>query len=149
MTHRDASREPSSSTSIRDLEERERVAVLERDIAAIEDFWDADFLVNGPNNQVLIGRDATLDLIKAGLIDFSRFDRDVERVEVDGDLAVAMGAETVVQKAGPQAGQEIRRRYTNIWRQNGGKWQLRFRHANVVPLHAQILDQSGSQSSSS
>lgn len=68
--------------------------------------------MNAPNNQFLIGRAATLNLIKSGILDFHRFDRVVERVEVD--VAAAMGSETVVQKRGPQAGKVIQRRYTNV-----------------------------------
>lgn len=142
---------PASSTSamasdaqaiahIRDLEERERRAVLAGDIAAIEAFWHPEFLVNSPNNRLLVGRDATLDLVRSGVIQFSRFDRVVERVEVEGDIAVTMGSETIVQQRGPQAGQVIERRYTNVWRLEGGQWRLRFRHANVVPPQPQILE---------
>ena len=132
--------EAQSIVHIRDLEERERQAVLAGDVAAIEAFWDPQFLVNAPNNRLLVGRDATLDLVRKGVIQFSRFDRVIERVEVDGHVAVTMGSETIVQQRGPQAGQVIQRRYTNIWRLNGGQWRLRFRHANVVPPRPQILE---------
>lgn len=125
---------------IRDLEERERRAVLAGDVAAIEGFWDPAFLVNAPNNRLLVGRDATLDLVRSGVIQFSRFDRVTERVEVEGDVAVTMGSETIVQQRGPQAGQVIQRRFTNMWRLKDGQWRLRFRHANVVPPQPQILE---------
>lgn len=126
--------------AIRALEERERLAVLTGDVAAIERFWDPLFLVNAPNNRLLVGSNATLDLVRARVISFERFERNVERVEVDGDVAVTMGSETIVQKAGPQAGQVIQRRYTNVWLHRGGEWRLRFRHANVVPPQPQILE---------
>jgi ketosteroid isomerase-like protein len=128
------------ATVIRALEEQERQAVLAGNLVSIEVFWDEDFLVNAPHNALLVGRDATADLVRARVIDFSRFDRSVERIEVDGDVAVSMGSETVQQKAGPQAGKIIQRRYTNIWRLKNGKWRLRFRHANVVPGEPQVLD---------
>lgn len=140
MTSPLASAAAAAMETVRDLEERERRAVLMRDIPAIESFWDPELLVNAPNNRLLIGRDATLDLVKRGIIDFHRFDRTVERVEVAGAVAVAMGSETVVQKRGPQAGQVIERRYTNVWQRKNGKWQLRFRHANLVPSQPQLLD---------
>jgi ketosteroid isomerase-like protein len=122
------------------LEERERRAVLAGDVAAIESFWSPELLVNAPHNRLLIGIDATLDMVRKGVIDFERFDRTVERAEIDGDMAVSMGSEAIVQKRGPQAGELIHRRYTNVWRHSDGQWRLRYRHANVVPQQAQILD---------
>jgi len=131
---------PLTTDAFHELEERERRAVLEGDVGAIESFWAADLLVNGPHNRLLVGRDATLDMVRKGVIDFERFDRSVERVEIEHDMAVSMGSETVIQKRGPQAGELIQRRYTNVWCQSDGRWQLRFRHANVVPPQPQILD---------
>jgi len=131
---------PLTTDAFHELEERERRAVLEGDVSAIESFWAADLLVNGPHNRLLVGRDATLDMVRKGVIDFERFDRSVERVEIEHDMAVSMGSETVIQKRGPQAAELIQRRYTNVWCQSDGRWQLRFRHANVVPPQPQILD---------
>src|SRR3982751_439346 len=122
------------------LEESERRAVLAGDVAAIESFWSPELLVNAPHNRLLVGVDATLDMVRKGVIDFERFDRIVERVEIDGDMAVSMGGGAIVEKHGPQAGELIHRRYTNVWRQSDGQWRLRYRHANVVPQQGQILD---------
>ena len=133
---------PLTENEFHDLEENERRAVLAGDAVAIERFWSPELLVNGPHNRLLIGIDSTLDMVRSGTIDFERFDRVVERVEIDGDIAVSMGSEAIVQRRGPQAGQLISRRYTNVWRHSQGGWQLRFRHANVIPTQGQILDQA-------
>lgn len=130
-----------TSEEFRELEERERRAVLAGDADAIESFWSPELLVNGPHNRLLVGIDATLDMVRKGIIDFERFDRSVERVEIEPDIAVSMGSEAIMQKRGPQAGQLIHRRYTNVWRHTDGQWKLRFRHANVIPAEGQILDQ--------
>ena len=130
-----------TSEEFHELEEGERRAVLAGDAQAIEGFWSPELLVNGPHNRLLVGIDATLDMVRKGIIDFERFDRSVERVEIEHDLAVSMGSEAIIQKGGPQAGKLIRRRYTNVWRHTDGRWKLRFRHANVVPDEGQILDQ--------
>jgi len=134
---------PLTVEAFHELEEMERRAVLEGDAAAIEGFWAPELLVNGPHNRLLIGRDATLDMVRKGVIDFERFDRTVERVEVQDGVAVSMGSETIMQRHGPQAGHLIERRYTNVWQEKDGRWQLRFRHANVVPPQPQILEPSG------
>jgi len=105
---------PLTVEAFRELEEMERRAVLDGDVSAIETYWAAELLVNGPNNKLLVGRDATLDMVREGVIDFERFDRAVERVELQDGLAVSMGSEAVVQRRGPQAGELIERRYTNV-----------------------------------
>src|SRR3954471_11603874 len=123
----------SAEEIIRDIEERERCAVLAGDAAGIEAFWDPDLLVNGPHGSLLIGRDSTLDMVKSGIINFRRFDREVECIQIENGIAVTMGSETIEQKHGPQAGDVINRRFTNVWLLRDGRWRLRFRHANVSP----------------
>ena len=44
---------------------------------------------------------------------------------------IVMGEETVHPNGNaPMAGETVKRRYTNIWREIDGKWQAR--HANVI-----------------
>ena len=127
-----------AEASVRSLDDQERVAALNRDVAALERLWSEAFTVNAPNNQVVVGRRANLDtFVRGGIIDFSRFDRSIEHVRVDGAFAVVMGLETVVPKrdvpaAGLAAGQLVKRRFTNIWKREGETWRLHWRHANVI-----------------
>ena len=127
----------SDEEAVRALDHQERVAALQRDVSALERLWSDDFVVNAPNNQVVVGRDAVLDtFVRAGVINFSSFERQIEFVRVDGSYVVLMGLETVVPVssspgAGLVAGQAITRRFTNIWKNEGGAWRLAIRHANV------------------
>lgn len=44
-----------------------------------------------------------------------------------------MGSEIVVPARGaPNAGISLKRRYTNVWMNQDGKWRLTVRHANNV-----------------
>ena len=94
--------------------------------------------INAPNNRVVAGRKANLDMfVRGGIINFSSFERAIEFVRVDGDFAVIMGLETVTPvsdapSAGLVAGQSVKRRFTNIWKKERGAWQLYWRHANVI-----------------
>ena len=124
--------------TVRSLDDEERAAVLKRDRAAMERLWSDEFFVNAPNNKLLIGKEAVLDWVERGIIHFSSFERHVELVRVDGDIAIIMGSEAVTPigdapAAGLRAGQTIQRRFNNIWKRNGGTWRLYARHANVVP----------------
>jgi hypothetical protein len=63
--------------------------------------------------------------VRTGVINFSSFKREIEFVRVDGPYVVLMGLETVVPlssspDAGLVAGQPIMRRFTNIWKHEGG-----------------------------
>ena len=124
---------PDREAAIRALEDQERRAVLAGDIAAAEALWHPALVVNGPNNIISPGRDAVVGFMRSGVINYHRFDRVVERVTSHGDVAFAMGSETVQPKAGPMAGQTLRRRYTTVWRLQDGRWRMIARHANLLP----------------
>ena len=126
---------------VRSLDDQERIAALKRDIPALERLWSEDLTVNAPNNQVVVGRRAVLDtFVRAGVINFSTFERQIEFIRADGPFVIIMGSETVVPigdapSAGLVAGQTIKRRFTNIWKNEAGTWRIFARHANVLPAH--------------
>ncbi len=130
---------PSDEELVRSLDDQERTAALRRDVAALERLWSDQFVVNAPNNQVVVGKTAVLDVfVRAGVINFSSFERHVEFVRVDGAFAILMGLETVTPvtdalSAGLVAGQPVKRRFTNVWKKEGDAWRLFARHANVIP----------------
>lgn len=120
------------------LDDAERKAALSRDVEALRRLWSDQLVVNAPNNQVVVGRKAVLKtFVDSGVINFSRFDRQLEFVRVDATFVFVMGWETLVPladapQAGLVAGRVTRRRFTNIWRKEPDAWRLFARHANVV-----------------
>jgi ketosteroid isomerase-like protein len=129
----------SDEEHVRSLDDQERLAALARDVPALERLWSEDFIVNAPNNQVVVGRQAVLDtFVGSGVINFTRFDRQIEFVRADGPFVIIMGLETIqpisdAPGAGLVAGQTIERRFTNVWKNEDGTWRLFARHANVIP----------------
>lgn len=126
--------------TILELEDRERLSVLNGDIAEAEALRDPDFVANTPDNAITKGAQRGLERMRSGGLRYARFERVVEHVEVDGDVAVAMGSEVVEPQFGPQAGRSLQRRYTNVWVRKDGRWRLRFRHANLLPGESQVLE---------
>jgi ketosteroid isomerase-like protein len=124
---------------VRELDDQERAAALNRDVPTFQRLWSEHLTVNAPNNQVVVGRKATLDMfVHAGVINFSKFDGTIEFIRADGDYVFIMGLETVTPvndapSAGLAAGRNIERRFTNIWKKEGSDWRLFARHANVIP----------------
>jgi len=128
----------ADSAAVRELDDQMRLAVLRRDIPALERFWPDQLVVNAPNNQVVRGKRAVLDdFVRTGIINFSSFERDIEFIQVEGDFVITMGLETLRALAdspanGLRAGEMTRRRFTNIWKREGDTWRLYIRHANVI-----------------
>lgn len=124
---------PDVEAEVRRLEGEEHQAMLRADAPRLQEIWAPNFMVNAPFNRVTMGSQEVVDLVEAGAIAYASFERDVESVLVEGDLAVTMGSETVVPTGGhPEAGETLRRRYTNVWMRQEGTWRLVARHANVV-----------------
>lgn len=115
----------SDKEHVRALDDQERIAALKRDIPALERLWSEQLTVNAPNNQVVVGRRAVLDtFVRAGIINFSTFERPIEFIRDDGPFVFIMGLETVkplsdTPSAGLVAGHTIQRRFTNIWKNEG------------------------------
>ena len=79
--------------------------------------------------------------LKRGLIRYTSFERTVEAIRINGDVAIVMGAETVVPKGeAPRAGQTVHRRFTTIWAKDGSTWRAIARHANVILDEKKTLD---------
>jgi ketosteroid isomerase-like protein len=115
-------------TEIKDLEQLEVQAVLQKDTVMLLKLWAKDYVVNAPDNTINFAGKNTLDrpVLKRPRVSFTR---SVEQVIIRGDVVMAMGSETVVP-SGDQ--QPVKRRYTNIWMKQEGMWKLIGRHANVI-----------------
>ncbi len=119
---------------IRRLDLAEAEAVLRRDFGALDKLCAKDFTVNNPRGEISKGSEAVKELMRSGVINYASFLREIELVLIHGKTIIVMGRETVVpNENAPQAGQTVRRRYTNIWMKRNGKWLLTARHASVVP----------------
>ncbi len=123
----------SEEDMIRQLEEQERQAVLKEDTAELERLWSEEFIVNNPQNRITSSRDDALMLVKRGLIRYAAFDRRIEAIRFNDDIAIVMGAETVEPVGDTaRAGSIVERRFTNIWRKKDAAWRMIARHANVI-----------------
>ena len=120
---------------IRSLEQRGQAAILSGDTNTLKQLWAAEFLVNTPRNQATGTRDSILLIQKAGMIDYTTFEKVIERMQFQKNLVITMGYETIVPKTdipGMKAGQVYKRRFTNIWMKKEGKWQQIARHASII-----------------
>ena len=117
---------------IRSCEAEACAAFLAADVPALERLWVDGFVVNSPLQQVL-DKPQLLGLLQAGRIRHSAYEYEIEHMSRHGDVVVVMGNDRV---ADPPDGVISRRRYTNVWRLESGRWRSVARHAHVVSREA-------------
>ena len=124
-----------TEAEIRRLEQAGAIAILNGDTNMLKQIWAPEFLVNTPRNEITGTRDSILLIQKAGMIDYSTYEKVIERMQFQKDIVITMGHETLVSKndtPAAKAGQVYKRRFTNIWMKKKGEWQLIARHASVI-----------------
>ena len=124
-----------TEAEIRALEQAGVKAILEGDISTLKQIWAPEFLVNTPRNEITETRDSVLLIQKAGMIDYSTYEKVIERMQFQENIVITMGHESIVSKndtPAAKAGQIFKRRFTNIWMKKNGKWQLIARHASII-----------------
>lgn len=133
-TVRAAAADPAIAAALAAMD-RVDAAILARDEAGFTGALAADVAVNNPGNVVATGA-MVAKTYQAGRIDYASYDRLIEHVarQPSGEV-VAMGWETVVPRnLAPNAGKTVRRRFTDVWRNDGGTWKLAIRQATIVEV---------------
>lgn len=110
-------------------------ALVAGDMATFAAVFPADAVVNSPQNTVNRPA-ATRQRFAAGLIAYSSYDRviDYAGVRPNGEVVV-MGEEVLRPRDGaPNAGKIVRRRFTDVWRDDAGAWKLAIRQATIIAV---------------
>jgi ketosteroid isomerase-like protein len=110
------------------LEHEANRAFLERDLKRLDELFSDELLVNSPINRVN-DKKTILELLGKGIIGHVSTTIHPEVMRQDGDVAIVMGWDEV-QNA--PAEPVLRRRYTNVWRKEKGRWRLYIRHATIM-----------------
>ncbi len=111
-------------------------ALIRDDHAAFAAGLGQGLVVNTPQNGVSV-RDAVGRRNSNGLISYSWYERSIEYAGRLDDAVVLMGEERVVPKGdAPNAGKQVRRRFTDVWKQDGARWLLVLRQATILGVDA-------------
>lgn len=116
---------------IRALEQQQAQAAIARDRAALDRIFAPDFQIVNPSG-VVASKEELLALLLGGTSPYRSAVYQTDTVRVYRDVVVSTGLETVVPNTGAQAGQQVRRRVTQVWKREGGDWRLALRHATIV-----------------
>ncbi len=120
---------------IRNLENQEREAALRGDsVTLFGRLWSPTMIVNTPANRVGTV-DGTKMQLRTGQLNYLSFERHIEKITFNGDLAIVMGEE-VIKPQGQQmnAGKVVTRRFTNIWRNSANSWSMIARQATIIKV---------------
>jgi hypothetical protein len=122
-------------STIKNLEQLGVKGILTSDTTILNQLWVPEFMVNTPRNTIAENRDAVFKIQQAGLINYSSFERVIEKMKIQKNVVITMGYETFVSKNDipeAKAGQPIKRRFTNVWMNKNGKWLQIARHASII-----------------
>lgn len=110
-------------------------AIVARDLDAFTALHAPECIVNSPANRVIDGATAAR-AFAAGMIDYSSFERRVEHAgKLPNGMVVIMGEEVLVPRGtSPNAGKTVRRRFTDLWRNDAGQWRLSVRQATITDV---------------
>ena len=119
--------------SIKELEQMSVKAILDSDTITLKKIWAPEFMVNTPRNDIAENRDAVLNIQRTGLINYSSFTRVIEKIQIQNDVVITMGYETFMPTENlPQADQNLKRRFLNVWMKQKGEWRHVARQASII-----------------
>jgi hypothetical protein len=122
-------------SEIRRLENLERESVLKGDSLVLFDkIWSPDMVINTPNN--VVGTvEGTKALLRSGSLSYLSFERNIEKITFNNNVAIVMGEEKVrPQGSQKNAGKLVTRRFTNFWMYSNGNWSIIARQATIIKV---------------
>ncbi len=120
---------------IKRLETIEREAVIKSDSTTLfEKIWSPNMVVHTPAN--IVGTvEGTKQHLRTGGLNYLSFDRNIEKVTFNDDIAVVMGGEVIKpQGSQPNAGKTVTRRFTHVWKYANNSWSIIARQATIVKV---------------
>jgi uncharacterized protein (TIGR02246 family) len=122
----------SPEGKIRALEQEQCQAALAGDAKTLKRIFAADYQMVNPAGQ-LTTREQLLALLTGPTHPYRSATYATDMVRNLGNVMVTIGREDVVPNQGPQAGQLVHRRVTQVWVLQHGTWRLSVRQAMVIP----------------
>jgi uncharacterized protein (TIGR02246 family) len=117
---------------VRALEQQQVRAAVAGDAATLKSIFTDDYQMVNPGGQIT-SREQLLALLTGATHPYRSATYTTDVVRKLGNVIVTIGREDVVPNQGPQAGQVVHRRVTQVWVRAKGTWRLSIRQAMVVP----------------
>lgn len=117
------------------LETLERESLLKSDSVALFDkIWSPKMVIHTPAN--VVGTvEATKQLFRNGGLNYLYFERSIEKITFNENIAIVMGGEVLKpQGLQPNAGKTVTRRFTHVWKQSNNSWSIIARQATIIKV---------------
>lgn len=118
---------------IKRQENLEREAVLKGDsVALFNKIWSSKMVINTPAN--VVGTvEGTKEHVRTGGLNYSSFERSIEKITFNDNVAIVIGGEIIKPKGSqPNAGKTVTRRFTHVWKQSRNSWSIVARQATII-----------------
>jgi uncharacterized protein (TIGR02246 family) len=125
-------RADSAEAQVRALEQKQCQAAVAGDAATLRQIFTDDYQMVNPAGQIAT-REQLLALLTGATHPYRSATYTTDMVRKLGNVIVTIGREDVVPNQGPQAGQVVHRRVTQVWVRDHDTWRLSVRQAMVVP----------------
>jgi len=122
----------AGEVQVRALEQALDKAAVAGDMVTLQHIFADDYQMVNPAGQITT-RAQLLALLTGATHPYRSAVYTTDVVRDLGKVIVTIGREDVVPNQGPQAGQLVHRRVTQVWVRQQGTWRLSIRHAMVVP----------------
>ena len=134
LVHDTSFAQENPETVIRNLENAEGQAWVNKDSVALFKLFSPQLVVNTPLNRV-----ADLGILKklmrAGKINISSIEKIIEKITFIKDMAIVMGRDIVKpQGAMENEGKTVTRQYTDVWIKDETGWHLTIRQATIISI---------------
>jgi hypothetical protein len=120
---------------IKRLENIERESILKSDSTTLfGKIWSPQMVINTPGN--VVGTvEETKHLFRIGALNYLSFERNIEKITLDENIAIVMGSEIIKpQGSQPNAGKTVTRRFTNVWKYSNNSWNIIARQATIIKV---------------
>ena len=127
------SAQQNKEAEIRSLENKEREAVLKSDSATLYNkLWSSNMVIHTPANRIGTVEGTKMQL-RTGKLNYLSFERNIEKVTFNDNLAIVMGEEKIKPQGQQEnAGKLVTRRFTNIWKYDNNSWSIIARQATII-----------------
>ena len=125
----------ASEAEIIRLENLEREAVIRGDSTLLfNTLWSNQMVINTPANRVGTV-EGTKMLMRTGKLNYLSFERKIEKITFNDNLAIVMGEEKIKPQGDQDnSGKLVTRRFTNIWKNENNKWMIIARQATIIKI---------------
>jgi len=129
-----AAKNPAAAAALAAREQLDD-AFAAQDIDKVSALFAKDLIVNTPANRVA-RREQVLGFFREARMNYESGETTIEALDVRGDHVVLMGEEVIRPRdTAANAGKTVRRRFTDVWRQEGdGRWLLTIRQATITSV---------------